>query len=100
MGKPQSIAKAGAVGAGVLQLLTFVEPALSLQLPLQLHEPPNALSLPTWAIHISSVVDDAVFRFSHFDEAEAIPMKRNAWWHVIGRAVSRELSTLLLFRKG
>ena len=65
MGKPQSIAKAGAVGAGVLQLLTFVEPALSLQLPLQLHEPPNALSLPTWAIHISSVVEWSVTLTPH-----------------------------------
>ncbi|MED6167661.1 hypothetical protein PIB30_004880 [Stylosanthes scabra] len=44
-----------AVGVSVLQFVSYVEPALSL--PLQLHEPPNALSLPTWAVHVSSVAE-------------------------------------------
>ncbi|KAL1355004.1 hypothetical protein HN51_007031 [Arachis hypogaea] len=43
------------VGVGVLQFVSYVEPAFSL--PLQLHEPPNALSLPTWAVHVSSVAE-------------------------------------------
>ncbi|MQL41397.1 DUF2499 domain-containing protein, partial [Escherichia coli] len=47
--------KAGVVGIGLLQFLTFVEPASSLQL--QLQEPANALSLPTWAVHVSSVLE-------------------------------------------
>ncbi|KAK7309020.1 hypothetical protein RJT34_05427 [Clitoria ternatea] len=38
------------VRAGLFHFLNLVE-------PLQLHEPPNALSLPTWAVHVSSVVE-------------------------------------------
>ncbi|KAL5828163.1 hypothetical protein ACOSQ4_019960 [Xanthoceras sorbifolium] len=42
--------------------LTLVPPASAAELPLlassfQLTEPANALSLPTWAIHVSSVVE-------------------------------------------
>lgn len=47
------------VGAGLAFALT--EPASATVLPLlgslQLSEPANALSLPTWAIHVSSVVE-------------------------------------------
>lgn len=42
--------------AGVSHFLSIVEPASSF-LQLQLHEPSNALSLPTWAVHVSSVVE-------------------------------------------
>ncbi|KAL5817708.1 hypothetical protein ACOSQ3_026086 [Xanthoceras sorbifolium] len=47
-------------GAGLA--LTLVPPASAAELPLlassfQLTEPANALSLPTWAIHVSSVVE-------------------------------------------
>ncbi|KAH8521816.1 hypothetical protein Peur_040434 [Populus x canadensis] len=47
----------GLLGAGVA--LTALEPASAAELPLlgQLSEPANALSLPTWAIHVSSVVE-------------------------------------------
>jgi hypothetical protein len=44
------------LGAGLA--LTLVGPASSAELPyLQLAEPANALSLPTWAVHVSSVVE-------------------------------------------
>ncbi|XP_048319973.1 uncharacterized protein LOC107434625 isoform X1 [Ziziphus jujuba] len=47
------------LGAGLT--LTLVGPASSAELPLlgslQLSEPSNALSLPTWAVHVSSVVE-------------------------------------------
>ncbi|WCJ26076.1 Ycf49-like protein [Euphorbia peplus] len=48
---------AGIFGAGLA--LTVVGPASAASLPLlsQLSEPANALSLPTWAIHVSSVVE-------------------------------------------
>lgn len=48
---------AGLFGAGLA--LTLVGPASAGGLPLlgQLSEPANALSLPTWAIHVSSVVE-------------------------------------------
>ncbi|KAJ6308232.1 hypothetical protein OIU76_017917 [Salix suchowensis] len=47
----------GLLGAGLA--LTALEPASAAELPLlgQLSEPANALSLPTWAIHVSSVVE-------------------------------------------
>ncbi|XP_021293762.1 uncharacterized protein LOC110423747 isoform X1 [Herrania umbratica] len=52
----------GLVGSGLV--LALVDPALASELPplllgssLQLSEPANALSLPTWAIHVSSVVE-------------------------------------------
>ncbi|KAH1164210.1 hypothetical protein AAZX31_01G199300 [Glycine max] len=48
-------AKAGILGLGLFHFLNFVEPGSCLQL--QFHEPPNALSLPTWAIHVSSVAE-------------------------------------------
>ncbi|KAB2632601.1 hypothetical protein D8674_028848 [Pyrus ussuriensis x Pyrus communis] len=44
----------GLLGAGLT--LAFVGPALASEL-LPLNEPSNALSLPTWAIHVSSVVE-------------------------------------------
>ncbi|TKY70876.1 Ycf49 protein [Spatholobus suberectus] len=47
--------KAGLLGLGLFHFLNYVEPASCLQL--QLHEPPNALSLPTWAVHVSSVAE-------------------------------------------
>ncbi|KAE9596797.1 hypothetical protein Lal_00007515 [Lupinus albus] len=56
IGKHQRKTKVGVVGASMLQFLSFVEPASSLQL-LHLHEPANALSLPTWAVHVSSVIE-------------------------------------------
>jgi hypothetical protein len=44
------------LGAGLA--LTLVGPASSAELPsLQLTEPASALSLPTWAVHVSSVVE-------------------------------------------
>ncbi|KDP25573.1 hypothetical protein JCGZ_20729 [Jatropha curcas] len=47
----------GLLGAGLA--LTVMGPASAAELPLlgQLTEPANALSLPTWAIHVSSVVE-------------------------------------------
>ncbi|XP_014520258.1 uncharacterized protein LOC106777217 [Vigna radiata var. radiata] len=51
----QTKLKTGFLGLGLFHFLNFVEPAASLQL--QLQEPPNALSLPTWAIHVSSVAE-------------------------------------------
>ncbi|KAB1217123.1 hypothetical protein CJ030_MR4G021198 [Morella rubra] len=47
-------------GAGLT--LSLVGPASAAELPLlgsslQLSEPENALSLPTWAVHVSSVVE-------------------------------------------
>ncbi|CAN1174510.1 Ycf49-like protein [Linum perenne] len=48
---------AGLVGAGLF--LTVIGPASAVSLPLvgELAEPANALSLPTWAVHVSSVVE-------------------------------------------
>lgn len=51
---------AGLLGAGLV--LSMLEPASAAELPLlgsslQLSEPANALSLPTWAVHVSSVVE-------------------------------------------
>lgn len=54
----KKIAMSSVLGAGIA-LTTFVGPgpaAYASEL-LQLTEPPNALSLPTWAIHVSSVVE-------------------------------------------
>nr|AFK35560.1 unknown [Lotus japonicus] len=51
-GKPQQASTKAK--AGLSLFLDFVEPA---SLQLQLHEPSNALSLPTWAVHVSSVVE-------------------------------------------
>ncbi|KAL6177167.1 hypothetical protein ACLB2K_048693 [Fragaria x ananassa] len=52
---------AGLLGAGLTLTLTVMAPASAAGLPLldslQLSEPANALSLPTWAIHVSSVVE-------------------------------------------
>ncbi|GAV86911.1 SBF domain-containing protein/DUF2499 domain-containing protein [Cephalotus follicularis] len=51
-----SKALVGLFGASLA--LTLAPPTLALELPLlQLSEPANALSLPTWAIHVSSVVE-------------------------------------------
>lgn len=51
----------GLLGAGLTLTLTLMGPASAAELPLldplQLSEPANALSLPTWAIHVSSVVE-------------------------------------------
>ncbi|CAA2961385.1 uncharacterized protein LOC111392849 [Olea europaea var. sylvestris] len=43
-------------GAAGIALTTLVEPAAAAEAPL-FNEPANALSLPTWAIHVSSVVE-------------------------------------------
>ncbi|KAL7182894.1 hypothetical protein ACSBR1_041552 [Camellia fascicularis] len=56
---------ASLLGAAGFALTLVVEPASAAELPLMmgsssslpLYEPPNALSLPTWAIHVSSVVE-------------------------------------------
>ncbi|ESW30416.1 hypothetical protein PHAVU_002G151800 [Phaseolus vulgaris] len=53
----QTKLKTGFLGLGLFHFLSFVEPASCLQLQLQLQEPANALSLPTWAIHVSSVAE-------------------------------------------
>ncbi|XP_062074142.1 uncharacterized protein LOC133778280 [Humulus lupulus] len=49
----------GLLGAGLT--LTLMGPASATELPFlgsfQLSEPSNALSLPTWAVHVSSVVE-------------------------------------------
>ncbi|XP_073220579.1 uncharacterized protein [Cicer arietinum] len=42
--------------AGLSDLVNIVESASS-YIQLELHEPSNALSLPTWAVHVSSVVE-------------------------------------------
>ncbi|XP_028762759.1 uncharacterized protein LOC114721117 [Neltuma alba] len=52
--------RAALLGVGLL--LTFTESASSMELPLlgsalQLDEPSNALSLPTWTVHVSSVIE-------------------------------------------
>ncbi|KAK4262669.1 hypothetical protein QN277_028203 [Acacia crassicarpa] len=53
--------RAALLGVGLL--FTFSESASSVELPsslgssLQLDEPSNALSLPTWAVHVSSVIE-------------------------------------------
>lgn len=52
----------GLVGAGLVFMVVGVGPASTAELPLlasslQLSEPANALSLPTWVVHISSVVE-------------------------------------------
>ncbi|CAI0413992.1 unnamed protein product [Linum tenue] len=54
---PVNYGVAGLVGAGLV--LTVIEPAFAVNLPLvgELSEPANALSLPTWAVHVSSVVE-------------------------------------------
>nr|XP_028957463.1 uncharacterized protein LOC103437191 [Malus domestica] len=46
----------GLLGAGLTLTLTLVQAASASEL-LPLNEPSNALSLPTWAIHVSSVVE-------------------------------------------
>lgn len=52
---------AGILGLGAGLALTLVGPASAAELPilgsLQLSEPSNALSLPTWAVHVSSVAE-------------------------------------------
>lgn len=52
------------LGAAALALTTFVGQCCAAELPaatigssLQFSEPSNALSLPTWAVHVSSVVE-------------------------------------------
>ncbi|KAM7256345.1 hypothetical protein ACFE04_012086 [Oxalis oulophora] len=51
------VAGVGLFGS-VCLALTLIGPASAAQLvALQLDEPVNALSLPTWAIHVSSVVE-------------------------------------------
>lgn len=60
----QTKVKASVLGLGLFHLLNFVEPASSLQL--QLHEPSNALSLPTWAVHVSSVAEWLLYFLHHF----------------------------------
>ncbi|CAI0476709.1 unnamed protein product [Linum tenue] len=54
---PVNFGVAGLVGAGLV--LTFIGPASAVNLPLvgELSEPANALSLPTWAVHVSSVAE-------------------------------------------
>eukprot|EP00257_Ricinus_communis_P022237 XP_015581910.1 uncharacterized protein LOC8272456 isoform X2 [Ricinus communis] len=54
---PGFVTVSGVLGAGLA--LTIVGPASASGLPFlgQLSEPSNALSLPTWAIHVSSVVE-------------------------------------------
>lgn len=61
---PKTTMAAALLGAGLT--LTLVGPTSAAELPslllldstsLQLSEPTNALSLPTWAIHVSSVVE-------------------------------------------
>ncbi|XP_052208908.1 uncharacterized protein LOC127812532 [Diospyros lotus] len=58
--KKKAVAIAAVLGAGFA--ITLVGHASAAELPLlgsflQLNEPPNALSLPTWAVHVSSVVE-------------------------------------------
>ncbi|PRQ17942.1 hypothetical protein RchiOBHm_Chr7g0200451 [Rosa chinensis] len=59
-GNPKTMV-GGLLGAGLTLSLTVMAPASAAELPLldslQLSEPANALSLPTWAIHVSSVVE-------------------------------------------
>uniref|UniRef100_A0A2P2LE42 Ycf49-like protein n=1 Tax=Rhizophora mucronata TaxID=61149 RepID=A0A2P2LE42_RHIMU len=55
--QPAAYGFAGLIGAGLA--LATVEPASAAGLSLlgQLSEPANALSLPTWTVHVSSVVE-------------------------------------------
>ncbi|GAB4834259.1 hypothetical protein Ancab_032525 [Ancistrocladus abbreviatus] len=60
------------LGAGLG--LTVVGPSSAVELPLlgsslQLNEPSNALSLPTWAVHVSSVVEWYPYLVEHFVHA-------------------------------
>ncbi|GAA0154921.1 hypothetical protein LIER_37995 [Lithospermum erythrorhizon] len=55
----------GAVGVALASTLLEANPSCASELPLLassllLNEPSNALSLPTWAIHVSSVVEWAI----------------------------------------
>ncbi|XP_048132502.1 uncharacterized protein LOC125314412 [Rhodamnia argentea] len=54
-----SLATASLLGAGCLALTTLASPASASLVgsSLQLAEPANALSLPTWAVHVSSVAE-------------------------------------------
>lgn len=56
--------RAALLGAAALALTTFVGQCCAAELPaatigssFQFNEPSNALSLPTWAVHVSSVVE-------------------------------------------
>ncbi|KAL5552218.1 hypothetical protein UlMin_002394 [Ulmus minor] len=57
VGNPKAMVSLFGAGLG----LTLIGPASAADLPLlgslQLSEPSNALSLPTWAVHVSSVVE-------------------------------------------
>ncbi|CAN0908668.1 Ycf49-like protein [Linum grandiflorum] len=70
---------AGLVGAGLF--LTVIGPASAVSLPLvgELAEPANALSLPTWAVHVSSVVEWWV-RFSLYSSSVAIFILSNGFF--------------------
>ncbi|KAF4366564.1 hypothetical protein CsatB_004008 [Cannabis sativa] len=51
-------AMVGLLGVGAGLTLTLMGPASAIELgSFQLSEPSNALSLPTWAVHVSSVVE-------------------------------------------
>lgn len=60
------------LGAAALALTTFVGQCCAAELPaatigssFQFNEPSNALSLPTWAVHVSSVVEWYWFEAIH-----------------------------------
>ncbi|XP_044512122.1 uncharacterized protein LOC123230077 isoform X2 [Mangifera indica] len=79
----------GLVGAGLVFMVVGVGPASTAELPLlasslQLSEPANALSLPTWVVHISSVVEWYPYLVEHFVHAHGIsfiiPSLLRYWW--------------------
>lgn len=44
------------IGAAGITLISLVGPSSAVESPI-FSEPSNALSLPTWAVHVSSVVE-------------------------------------------
>ncbi|XWS49835.1 hypothetical protein CRYUN_Cryun12cG0037100 [Craigia yunnanensis] len=77
LGSFTSLALAGSASASEL-------PPLLLGTSLPLNEPANALSLPTWAIHVSSVVEWYLYLVEHFVQAHGISFTilnlLRYWW--------------------
>lgn len=80
-------AKAGILGLGLFHFLNFVEPGSCLQL--QFHEPPNALSLPTWAIHVSSVAEwiIAMALVWQYGEKSGYPAWKGLSWGMVSHSL-------------
>ncbi|KAG5089861.1 hypothetical protein JHK86_002473 [Glycine max] len=87
-------AKAGILGLGLFHFLNFVEPGSCLQL--QFHEPPNALSLPTWAIHVSSVAEwiIAMALVWQYGEKSGYPAWKGLSWGMVLVALQAALTII------